>query len=146
MISLYAGNGTDGFSGDGGDARSASFGPYMRGICLDGNGNMYAADAYNQRIRKIDAATMIVETIAGNGTASYSGDGSPAVNAALNTPMRVSVGPSGNIIIADTYNNRIRKVILASPIPDCPQSVSVNTQSNGQNAVNVITWLAARKQ
>ena len=140
LISIYAGNGSAGFSGDGGYALSASFGAYMRGICLDSKGNMYAADANNQRVRKIDATTKKVETIAGNGTANYGGDGSAAVNAALKTPMRASVGSSGNMIIADTYNNRIRKVILANPIPDCPLSVSVNPQSSGQNASNIITW------
>ena len=140
MLSVYAGNGSAGFSGDGGDARSASFGPYMRGINLDSKGNMYVADANNQRIRKIDASTRAIETIAGDGTANYSGDGIPAVDAALKTPMRASIGPSGNMFIADTYNNRIRKVILTTPIPDCPQSVSVNPQVSGQNAVNIITW------
>lgn len=141
MLSVYAGNGSTGFSGDGGDARLASFGPYMRGIGLDSKGNMYVADANNQRIRKIDATTREIVTIAGNGTATYSGDGSAAVDAALKTPMRASISPSGNMLIADTYNNRIRKVILASPIPECPQAVSVNTQSNGQSASNLITWL-----
>ncbi|MDD1750182.1 MAG: hypothetical protein LUO89_09945 [Methanothrix sp.] len=140
MFSVYAGNGSAGFSGDGGDARLASFGPYMRGINLDSKGNMYVADANNERIRKIDAATRNIETIVGNGIAGYGGDGSTAVNAALKTPMRASIGPSGNMFIADTYNNRIRKVILASPIPDCPQSASVNTQVNGQSAVNIISW------
>jgi len=107
-ISTVAGNGTRGFSGDGGPAISASlFDP--RGVTVDDAGNIYIADSGNNRIRKVDANGTIF-TVAGDGTNDFSGDDGPATSASLNYPNNIAVDGAGNLYIADSGNNRIRKV------------------------------------
>jgi trimeric autotransporter adhesin len=106
-ISTFAGNGTAGFSGDGGPANSAQLS--TAGVASDGNGSFYIADTGNQRIRKVDATGM-VSTVAGNGTEGFGGDGGPATNAEFRSPYAVAVDSHGNTYIADTFNQRIRKV------------------------------------
>ena len=113
-ISTVAGNGAAGYSGDGGPATDAKLnGPL--GVALDASGNIYVADYTNNRIRKI-APDGTITTIAGNGKAGYSGDGGPATSAELNTPDRVTVDGQGNVYIADSNNNRVRKVTSAGII------------------------------
>jgi len=108
-ITTIAGNGTAGFSGDGGAAASAQFAqPWGLTVAL--NGNVYIADFGNNRVRKIDIATGIVTTVAGNGNSSYTGDGGGATAATLNSPTAVVTDPAGNLYIADSENNAIRKV------------------------------------
>lgn len=102
IINTIAGNGTAGYSGDNGPATSASlYGPW--GVAVDSLGNIYIADYYNHRIRKVDTAGTIT-TVAGNGTNGYSGDNGQATSASLNSPRRVAVDSAGNIYIADTFN------------------------------------------
>jgi hypothetical protein len=114
IITTIAGNGMSGFSGDGGQATSASLnGP--KGIALDGIGNIYISDAYNMRIRKVNTLGVIT-TIAGKGTAGFSGDGGQATSAELNYPERVIVDAANNFYIADYYNNRVRKINTAGII------------------------------
>ena len=114
IITTYAGNGASGFSGDGGAATSAQLFP-GQGIAVDGSGNLYIADLYNNRVRKVDPSG-IITTVAGSGTANaigqggYSGDGGPATSAMLNLPKAVAVDAAGNLYIADTSNYRIRRV------------------------------------
>jgi sugar lactone lactonase YvrE len=106
-ITTVAGNGAAGYNGDGIAATSAAlYGP--RGVAVDSSGNIYIADYYNQRIRKVSGGT--ISTVAGNGTGGYNGDGILATNAELNYPYGVAVDSSGNIYIADYYNQRIREV------------------------------------
>src|SRR5438309_1663220 len=113
QLTTVAGNGTEGFSGDGGPATSAALsGPH--GLFVDGFGNIFIADTYNDRIRKVVAATGNIETVAGNGTFGFSGDGGPAISAALSGPEGVFLDSSGNLFIADTGNSRIRKVVAAT--------------------------------
>ena len=82
----------------------------VRSVAVDASGNLFIADTDNNRIRKVDT-NGIITTVAGNGSCSdYSGDGGPATNASLNAPYGVAVDASGNLFIADTDNNRIRKV------------------------------------
>lgn len=106
-----AGNGTPGYSGDGGSATSASLnGP--GGIAFDGAGNFYIADSANNRIRKVSVDTGVITTVAGNGTAAYSGDGGLAISASLYHPAGIAVDSAGNLYIADTSNDRVRKVSI----------------------------------
>ena len=108
IISTVAGNGTADFSGDGGPATSAQINiPY--GLAVDGAGNLYIADAVNNRIRKVDTSGNI-STVAGNGMYGSSGDGGPATMAQLAVPTGVAVDSAGNLYIADSDNNRVRKV------------------------------------
>jgi len=112
-IQTVAGNGTDGFSGDGGPATSAELG-FPSCIFLDGSGNLFICDPGNQRVREVIAATGNIQTVAGNGTYGFSGDGGPATSAALRNPNGVFVDGSGNIFFADRDNNRIREVVVAT--------------------------------
>ncbi|MEP6714464.1 MAG: hypothetical protein ABJC09_02755 [Terriglobia bacterium] len=108
VISTVVGNGTPGHSGDGGPAISAQLiGPL--GVAVDGRGNLYIADASDNRIRKVTPAG-IITTVAGNGNPGYSGDGGPATSAQLSGPFGVAVDGGGNLYIADSGNSRIRKV------------------------------------
>jgi len=113
IINTVAGNGTAGFSGDGGPATTAMLN-FPSGVALDSSGNIYIADSLNRRIRKVTGTTM--GTIAGDGVLSYSGDGGPAISAQLNTPQAVAADTSGNFYIADTFNNVVRKVNTAGII------------------------------
>ncbi len=108
MISTVAGNGSGGYSGDGGAAVSAQL-FYPEGVAIDSRGNVYIADSENHRIRKVDTNGMI-STVAGNGSGGYSGDGGSATSAQLNHPYDVATDSSNNLYIADGFNNRIRKV------------------------------------
>jgi sugar lactone lactonase YvrE len=109
IITTVAGTGSSGYSGDNIPATIAKVnGP--TGVAVDRWGNLYIGDADNHRIRKVNIDGTIV-TIAGTGTAGYSGDGSPAVEAELKTPVGVAIhGATGNLYIADFGNSRIRKV------------------------------------
>ncbi len=108
IISTFAGNGVAGYTGDGGPAVSASLNATSF-IAMDGVGNILITDEGNNAIRKISASG-IITTIAGNGTAGFSGDGGPAILALLATPETVAVDPSGNIYFNDDSNHRIRKI------------------------------------
>jgi N-acetylneuraminic acid mutarotase len=115
IINKIAGNGTKGYSGDGGPAIDASLNDPL-GVGLDSAGNIYFGDALNERVRKIDAATGIITTVAGNGTYGYSGDGGPATSAELEQPQDVKVDKDGNLFIADFYNCVVRKVDAATQV------------------------------
>ena len=112
-ISSVAGNGAGTYGSDGVAATSTSINN-PAGIVLDGANNIYIADRDNNRIRKVTAATGLISTIAGTGTAGFSGDAAAAVAATLNMPQAVAFDPSGNLYIADGGNNRIRKITTAS--------------------------------
>jgi uncharacterized protein (TIGR03437 family) len=109
IVSVVAGNGLWWFSGDGGPAINASFTGSLHGMALDAAGNLYVSDSSNQRIRRISPAG-IVDTVAGNGVAGYSGDGGPARQAQLNFPAGLAVDAAGNLYIADRSNHRVRQV------------------------------------
>ena len=106
---------TRGFAGDGGPATSAQVdGPV--GIDLDAEGNLFIADYNNHRIRRVDADTQVITTVAGTGTPSYNGDGIPAVAAQLSFPFDVDVDGAGNVFVADLSNNRIRRIDAATQV------------------------------
>lgn len=111
LITIVAGNGTSGFSGDGGPATSAQLNLLSyesAGLAVDSAGNLYISDAGNNRIRKVSNG--IITTVAGNGTAGFSGDNGPALSAELHDPQGLAVDAASNIYFADTGNARVRKV------------------------------------
>ena len=115
IITTVAGNGAVGFSGDGGPATSASLNT-PRGVTKDSAGNVFIGDSYNNRVRRVDAMTGIITTVAGNGTEAFSGDGGPATSASLRTPWGVATDSAGTLYIADNWNHRIRRVDATSGI------------------------------
>lgn len=109
VITTVAGTGVQGYSGDGGPATSAELGG-PEGVAVDLNGNLYIADASNYRVRKVSATTGTITTVAGNGTPGFSGDGGAATSAQFRALYGVTVDSKNNLYIADTDNNRVRKV------------------------------------
>ncbi|MGH9597009.1 MAG: Ig-like domain repeat protein [Edaphobacter sp.] len=115
IIRTIAGTGAQGFAGDAGNATSATL-ALPHGITLDAAGNLYLADTDNHRIRRIDAVTGIITTVAGDGTQAFAGDGSPAIAASLDTPRSTAVSPTALLTLADSGNQRIRQ-LTAVPAP-----------------------------
>jgi RHS repeat-associated protein len=107
-LTTAAGNGSAGYSGDGGPATQAQLAA-PRGVAVGPNNDLYIADYDNNRVRRVGLDGR-VNTVAGNGTVGNSGDGGAAILAQLAMPMGVAVGPDGSLYIADTYNHRIRRV------------------------------------
>ncbi len=114
-IATVAGNGSQGYSGDGGPAVEAMMDqPYS--LQLDGNGDIYIVDRLNSVIRKVDAATGIITTVAGTGEAGYSGDGGPGTEAMLREPNDCFLDGRGGLLIADIQDQRIRRLDLATGV------------------------------
>ncbi len=111
VIETVVGNGVASFGGDGGPGTQASLNN-PRDLEFGPDGRLYIADEENHRIRAWDPATGIITTVAGNGTAGYSGDGGPATQAALNRPSGLAFDQLGRMYIADTFNNVIRRMRL----------------------------------
>jgi len=103
------------YYGDGGPATLAKFN-HPLSVAIDSRGNIYIADQFNQRVRRVAASTGIINTIAGNGKDGYSGDGGQATAAELNDPRSVALDAQGNIYIVEDMNNCIRKVTVATGI------------------------------
>ena len=114
IVSTIAGNGygagsNGGYTGDGGLATSAELnGP--AGTAFDRAGNLYIADQYNHAIRRVDARTQVITTIAGDGARGYKGDNGPAVDAQVDSPAGLAFDNAGNLFIADQNNNAIRRI------------------------------------
>jgi sugar lactone lactonase YvrE len=121
VITTVAGTGAQGFNGDNIAATAAKLN-YPYGVAVDSAGNIYIADGDNIRIRKVSSG--IITTVAGDGTPGFSGDDGPAVSARLNYPNGIAVDTLGNLFIADTFNNRIRRISL---------SVVINTIAGNGN-------------
>ncbi len=123
QVVTVAGDGAAGYSGDG---RLAAFAELNSptGVAVDSDGNLYIADSANNVIRRVDAKTGIITTVAGDyaadkandGLGGFSGDGGPATSAQLNDPQGVAVDGAGDLFIADTFNNAIREVTPAGTI------------------------------
>jgi len=132
-VFTVAGDGTAGYSGDG---RLAAFAQLNEpsGVAVDAQGNLYIADSSNNVIRRVDAKTGTITTVAGNFTADkandglggFSGDGGPATSAQLNDPQGVAVDGAGDLFIADTFNNAVREVTPAGTISTVVNSASAN--------------------
>ena len=128
QITTFAGTGTPGYSGDGGPASAAQLN-YPMSVCADASGNVYIPDRFNHRIRKVDAVTGIISTIAGTGTPGYSGDGGPAGTAQLHYPAGISIDLAGNLYVADLSNYRIRKIDAVTGIITTIAGTGVATYS-----------------
>ena len=109
-VTTIAGDGTKGFSGDGGPATAAAL-ALPRDLELGPDGRLYIADTDNHRIRVIDLTTGIITTFAGNGQATFAGDGGNLLAASFSRPFGIAFDRDGNLYVADTFNNRIRKVV-----------------------------------
>ncbi len=121
--STVVGKGTKGYSGDGGKPLEAELNfeaggnpEPSGGLVVDASDRLYIADSENHRIRRVDFATDLIETIAGTGEGGYSGDGAAATAAKLNKPRDLEIGPDGHLYLADTENHRIRAIDLTSGI------------------------------
>ncbi len=144
IISTVAGNGTIGFSGDGGLATAAQIYPIDGEVAVDALGNVYLADEQNCCIRKIDAVTGIITRIAGTGIACiYNGDGIPATSATVYNPRGVAVDAYGNVYESDNVGQRIRKITFgggcAVPLP--VEYISFSGKNAGN--VNLLEWTTA---
>jgi sugar lactone lactonase YvrE len=110
LIDTFAGGGNPSDNvGDGGPATAANVAQPW-GLALDGKGNLFIAENNGRRVRKVNLASRLISTVAGNGTAGSSGDGGSATSAQLAGPLSVAVDPAGNLFIADAANERIRRV------------------------------------
>jgi sugar lactone lactonase YvrE len=105
-----------GFGGDGGPAKDATLN-YPAAVALDDDGNLFVADTINHRIRRVDASTGLIHTIAGNGVSGFRGDGGPALAAEITFPTGIAVDSSGKVYFADESNNRIRVLTPVTPRP-----------------------------
>ena len=139
IITTFAGNGIAGFSGDGGPATAAKLhGP--AGVHFDLSGNCYISDASNNRVRKVTPAG-IISTIAGTGTAGFSGDGGSPLLAQLNNVDLARPDAAGNIYIGDMYNNRIRKIVYSNHPPSFTGGTSQTLticQNSGATPINTL--------
>ena len=138
-ITTVAGTGVEGYSGDNGLATAAQI-ARPRGIITDDFNNLYIADTYNSAIRKVDAATGIITTIAGNHSSAFSGDGGPAVNAGVPFPTAITVDDGGNIYLLEVnggITSRLRKIDAVTGIITTLAGSSVSAYSgDGGLAVN----------
>src|ERR1017187_2428987 len=132
IITTVAGNYTQGYSGDGGQATYASLNG-SSGVALDPSGNLFIADVGNNRVRKVDTNGNI-NTVAGKGAIGFSGDGGAANNASLRAPAGVALDAVGNLFIADANNNRVREVLLFTGYPTLTLS-NVTASSEGDYTV-----------
>src|SRR5262249_49725326 len=113
IISTVAGNGSEDYSGDGGPATSAGIG--VIAVAVDAADNLFISDFIAGRIRRVDALTGIIDTVAGNGDTTW-GDNGPATAAQFYYPYGIGLDTAGNMLVADNLNHRIRKVAAATGI------------------------------
>jgi hypothetical protein len=115
IITTIAGTGVPGFSGDGGLGASAELNHPGRAT-FDRDLNIYITDENNERVRRVNSVTHVIQTVAGNGTPGFSGDGGPATDAELNFPNGEATDSNGDLYIADSQNNRLRKLTVSTGI------------------------------
>jgi sugar lactone lactonase YvrE len=111
-VSTIAGTGVAGFAGDGGPAAAAQIN-LPGDLEIGPDGRLYFADTNNNAVRRIDLTTGVIETVVGTGERGYDGDGGPAKQAQLNRPFGIAFDADGVLFVSDSFNSRIRKVILA---------------------------------
>src|SRR5262245_4928968 len=136
-LTTVAGNGTKGYSGDGGPAGAAQLNePYE--VRFDKAGNLLFVEMQNQLVRKVDAKTGVISTVAGTGKKGFSGDGGPATKAEFSSPHSIALDAADNIYIADIANHRIRKV-------DAKAGIVTTIAGNGERQQPVDGQTAAGK-
>jgi gliding motility-associated-like protein len=141
IITTVAGNGAYAYGGDNGPAVSASLlGP--TDVCVDGNGNLYIDEYDDSRIRKVDAITGIITTIAGTGTNGFGGDGRPPAQAQLYYPTGICADGAGSLYIADFFNQRIRKIYSGAAIAYPYASVSITADNSSICTGSTINFTA----
>ena len=113
IISTIAGDGTTGYSGDGGPATAAQL-SYPSSFAMDDSGDLFISDSDNNAVREVNLNTGIITTVAGNGTEGYTGDGGPSTGAELSQPIGLALDGSGDLFIADWWNNAVREVNLGT--------------------------------
>src|SRR5208283_1664504 len=145
-IQTVAGTGVAGYSGDGGLATSGLLDdPY--GVFVDGFGNIFIADSFNSVVREVVAVTGDIQTIAGNGTEGYAGDGGSGNSAELAHPLGITGDAAGNLFVADTENSRVRELTSTVSAGSVPTSATVPAGASQQFAATVtgasntsVTW------
>ncbi|OYV74139.1 MAG: hypothetical protein B7Z74_02775, partial [Deltaproteobacteria bacterium 21-66-5] len=131
IITTVAGDGAYGFSGDGALATSAELaGPV--GIAVNADGDLFIGDNANQRVREVSFATGLITTLAGNGAASFAGDGGPAALSELNYPTGVTLDPAGNLLIADSNNDRIREITNGVTVTVAPAPLTITADAESK--------------
>jgi trimeric autotransporter adhesin len=141
IIITISGTGASGFGGDGGQADTAKLN-HPTGATFDALGNLYIADTYNNRVRKINTSGVIT-TVAGNGTAGFGGDGGHADTAKLNHPTGISLDMLGNLYIADNSNHRVRMVNTSGIITTVAGNGTAGFSGNGGQATSAELFLPA---
>ncbi|MEK0315403.1 NHL domain-containing protein, partial [Cohnella sp. 56] len=141
QITTYAGTGISGFSGDGGPANAARL-TSPNGLAFDGQGNLYVADTFNYRIRKISPDGTIT-TVAGTGKRGSTGDGGPALSAQF-SPFDIVFDGAGNCYVLDNAENRIRKIDTDGIVSNVAGNGSSNRSGNGGNAVDAGLGMVSR--
>jgi streptogramin lyase len=158
-LTTVAGSGKAGYSGDGGPAKAARLNePYE--VRFDAKGNMFFVEMQNHLVRRVDAGTGLISTVAGTGTKGFSGDGGPAVKATMSAPHSIALDDRGNLYICDIGNHRVRRVDLKTGVittfagtgekQPTPDGASLTgTPLNGPRALDFdgksSLWLALRE-
>jgi hypothetical protein len=137
IITTIAGTGVAGYSGDGITATTAQIN-LPNGFAIDAAGNIYIGELLGHRIRKIDAITNLISTIAGTGTAGYNGDGILAVNAQINNPTALVFDGNGDLFFSDRFNSRVRKITMSTGII----STVAGTGTAGYNGDGIVATTA----
>lgn len=134
IISTVAGNGLQGFSGEGGAATSASLWS-PASVVIDSVGNLYIADSSNHRVRKVNSSG-VISTVAGDGNAGFSGDEGAAINAKLSNPSGLTLDGAGDLYIADSGNQRVRRLSASGVISTAAGSGSAGFSGDGGSATS----------
>jgi hypothetical protein len=140
IINTVAGTGACGFSGDG--TATANYLNYPAGIAVDANDNLFIGDTNNMRVRWVSPSG-IMTTIAGTGTASYSGDGGLATSATMYYPAGVTLDPSGNILFSDYQNLRVRSISAFAALNSNTSSLNFGVTSVGSTSTAQVVTLSA---
>ncbi len=138
-VTVVAGTGIPGYGGDGGLATNAMIGKAIS-LAFDSTGNLYFADADNNRIRQVDMSTGIINTVAGTGEAADSGDGGPAIRAGVSRPTGVAIDAAGNLYFSSSWS-RVRKVIAGTGTIETIAGQAVNGfRGDNGPAVEALFW------